>query len=395
MYEPKCDKRVCKDLPQLSEVIDIEAEVCTDKDGGETTCSVESIGLIVYSLCPDKFSNKDDLVISKISEGVSNLLFKVSPVSSEPSSAVIVRVYGVGRGRLIDEREELLLFSELADVGFGPPILGRFLNGRVEGYLNCRTMVPSDMCQTEPKDYVSMIAREMAHMHILNILSCCSTNLLWDRLSAWANEAQKITFRDDSKEDVLISLDVPMMVKEAQWIESVLEEHCGSLDRDLLQDIPVIQGFCREMMSSVVFCHFDMCSTNVMCSDEGPERVHLIDYEYSGYCPRGFDLANHWYEYSGFETDFTKAYPSQEVKRHFISSYCAALVPEFLKGPKKNFDLDAICKEVERYVAVSDLIWYFWSIIKASDSQADFDYLYYAGTRLRSYKFHKGWVCAR
>ncbi len=395
MHKPKCDKSVCEDLPQLSEVVDIEAEVCTDKDGGEATCSVESIRLIVCSLCPDKFSNRDDLMVSKISEGVSNLLFKVSPVSRDPSLTVIVRVYGVGRDMLIDERQELLLFSELSDVGFGPPILGRFLNGRVEGYLNCRTMLPCEMNQTEPKDYVSLIALEMVRMHSLDIKSICSNNILWDRLSAWAHEAQKVTFCDDSKKDVLISLDVPMMVKEAQWIESVLKEHDGSLDRNLRQEgFTRVQRRFRNVASTVVFCHFDMCSTNVMCSDEEPERVHLIDYEYSGYCPRGFDMANHWYEHSGFETDFTKAYPSQEVKQHFIEEYFQLRVSDVYHDPNFHSHSDAICKEVERYVAVSDLIWYFWSIIKSGDSQADFDYLDYACTRSRSYKFHKGWVCA-
>ncbi len=388
------------------EVINVKAEVYTDKDSGEAMCSMESIGLIVCSSCPDKFSNKDDLVASKISEGVSNLLYKVSPVNKEPSKTVIVRVYGVGRDLLIDENEEIVLFSELANAGFGPPILGKFLNGRVEGYLHCRSMVPSDMYQTKPIDFVSIIAREMAHMHNLNIL-CSGDNLLWDRLYAWGNEAQKITFRDDSKQDILISLEVPMMVKEAKWIESVLKENSGSLDSNLTLGlssscnsiVEESQRFYRGMMSHISFCHFDLCSSNVMYSDEEPERVHLIDYEYSGYSPRGFDLADHWYEYSGFETEFSHAYPSQEVKRHFLLSYCAALVPPLLEGPKLDrskqiLDLDAICKEVERYVAVADLIWYFWAIIKASDSQVDFDYLEYADTRLRSYKFHKGWVTA-
>ncbi len=389
------------------ETINIKAEVYTDKDSGEAVCSMESIGLIVRSSCPDKFSCKDDLVISKITEGVSNILYKVSPACNEPSKAVIVRIYGVGRDLLIDENEEAVLFSELANVGFGPPILGKFLNGRVEGYLHCRSMAPIDMCQTKPIDFVSSIAREMARMHNLNIV-CRGDNVLWDRLHAWGNKAQKITFSDDdSKQDVLISLDVPLMVKEAQWVESVLKENSGSLDSSLTvglssshnSTVEESQRFYRRMMSHVSFCHLDVCSTNIMWGDEEPERVHLIDYEYSGYSPRGFDLANHWYEYSGFETEFSHAYPSQEVKRHFLLSYCAALVPPLLEGPKidgstQNLNLNAISKEVERYVAVSDLIWYFWAIIKASDSQIDFDYLEYAGTRLRSYKFHKDWVTA-
>ncbi len=398
MHEPKCGKSMCKDLPELPEVIDINAKVITDKNSGEIKCSAESIGLILCSSCPDKFSNKDDLVISKISEGVSNILFKVSPVSREPSLTVIVRIYGIGRDVLIDEHGELVLFSELALVGFGPPILGRFLNGRVEGYLNCRSMVPSDMCQIEPRDYVAMIAREVGHMHSLNIVSC-GNNILWDRLSAWGNEAQKIAFHDDSKQDILVRLDVPMMLKEAQWIESVLKGHVGSLDSDLLQDVPASQRSYRGMMSHIVFSHLDMCSTNILYSDDEPERVHLIDYEYSGYCPRGFDLANHWYEYCGFGDDFSTPFPSQEVKRHFLLSYCAAVGPRLLEGLKtdrftQNLDLDAISKEVERYVAVSDMLWYFWSIVKATDSHIDFDYLKYASTRLRSYKFHKSWITA-
>lgn len=61
-------------------------------------------------------------------------------------------------------------------------------------------------------------------------------------------------------------------------------------------------------------------------------RLCLIDYEYSGYNPRGFDLGNHFCEWMA---DYEQAephlldlgkYPSAEEKRRFCRAYLGAIL---------------------------------------------------------------------
>jgi ethanolamine kinase len=40
--------------------------------------------------------------------------------------------------------------------------------------------------------------------------------------------------------------------------------------------------------------------------DDATQRVRLIDFEYGAYNPRAFDIANHFCEMCGFESDWSK-----------------------------------------------------------------------------------------
>lgn len=62
-----------------------------------------------------------------------------------------------------------------------------------------------------------------------------------------------------------------------------------------------------------------------------PRRLSLIDYEYAGYNPRGFDLGNHFCEWMA---DYATAephvldldkYPSIEERRRFCGAYLSAV----------------------------------------------------------------------
>jgi ethanolamine kinase len=48
--------------------------------------------------------------------------------------------------------------------------------------------------------------------------------------------------------------------------------------------------------------------------------VSFIDFEYSGYNYRGFDLGNLFCEWGGLDLDFSK-YPNREQQMHFLRHY--------------------------------------------------------------------------
>ena len=64
---------------------------------------------------------------------------------------------------------------------------------------------------------------------------------------------------------------------------------------------------CAALMLRTVYAHNDLLAGNVLLLDAdgtGRRRVQLIDYEYAGYNYCGYDLANHFCEYAGFDGDF-------------------------------------------------------------------------------------------
>jgi thiamine kinase-like enzyme len=59
------------------------------------------------------------------------------------------------------------------------------------------------------------------------------------------------------------------------------------------------------------------------CDNDAVPEVQFIDFEYSSYNPRGFDIGNHFCEYAGPECDYSY-YPDAAQARHFVREYLQA-----------------------------------------------------------------------
>ena len=85
-----------------------------------------------------------------------------------------------------------------------------------------------------------------------------------------------------------------------------------------------------------------------------------------GYNYRGFDIANHFCEYAGYDPDYEKGYPSKPVQLHFLRSYIQALVAD--GQVDLVVDEDAFLEEfyvvVNRYACAAHLFWGHWAIIQ-------------------------------
>lgn len=54
-----------------------------------------------------------------------------------------------------------------------------------------------------------------------------------------------------------------------------------------------------------------------------PLDVQFIDYEYTAYNPRAYDIANHFCEYAGPECNYAN-YPTLQEASHFVRQYLLA-----------------------------------------------------------------------
>jgi ethanolamine kinase len=152
----------------------------------------------------------------------------------------------------------------------------------------------------------------------------------------------------------------------------------------LAADVAAVRAACDALRSPTVYAHNDLLAPNLLLglpqpgSSEGasetPPPLHVIDFEYGGYNPRGFDLGNHFNEWAGFECDYAR-YPSHDQQRAFLAAYAAggddgddgdddpaAAAAAAAVAPAA---LDALQLEANVFALASHLYWAVWALIQA------------------------------
>uniref|UniRef100_A0A8C0IUH7 Ethanolamine kinase n=1 Tax=Chelonoidis abingdonii TaxID=106734 RepID=A0A8C0IUH7_CHEAB len=308
---------------------------------------------------------EEQLRISPIRGGLSNMLFQCSlpdtmeTVADEPRK-VLLRLYGAILQMVKAMVLESVMFAILAERNLGPKLYGIFPQGRLEEF------IPSRKLDTEElglPDISAEIAEKMARFH-----------------------GMKMPFN-----------------KEPKWLFGTMEKYLHQKRFCLSFFIgPLLLSF-RSMLeatsSPVVFCHNDCQEGNVLLlegrEDSEKQKLMLIDFEYSSYNYRGFDIANHFCEwmydytyekYPFFKANFLK-YPTRMQQLYFISSYLTAFQNGFenLSNEDKSKTEEDILMEVNRFALASHFLWGLWSIIQAKISSIEFGYMDYALSRFDAY----------
>ncbi|CAL0320078.1 unnamed protein product [Lupinus luteus] len=318
---------------------------------------------LIIRLCKDIFkawSNLDDSFfhVEKISGGITNLLLKVS-VKEENciDDTIAIRLYGPNTEYIIDRHRELQAVKYLSAAGFGAKWLGIFGNGMVQSFINAHTLIPSDI--RDPK-LAAKVAKELRRFHHVDIPGSKEPQL-WNDIWKFFEKASVLEF-EESK-----------MHKTYETISF----------REVHDEIVELKGLTDRLNSPVIFSHNDLLSANIMINDD-EDKIYFIDYEYASYNYRGFDIANHFAEYAGFECDYN-LYPNMNEQFHFLRHYIQPDRPHEVSEK----DLETLYVETNTYVLASHLFWALWGLIQAKMSAIDFDYLGYFFLRYNEYKRQK------
>lgn len=297
----------------------------------------------------------DELSVTQVSGGITNLLLKVSVKASETEDdSVTLRIFGPNTDAVIDRKRELQAIRFLSDAGFGAKLLGVFQNGMVQSFIDARTLTPSEM--TTP-NLAALIAKEVRRLHEM-ILPGPKDAQLWTDLSKLLEKASTLSFEDDTKQQRYLSISFKKLREEIQALKDI---------SDVLN-------------APVVFAHNDLLSGNLMYSD-AEDKLHLIDFEYGSYNFRGYDIGNHFAEYAGFECDYN-LYPNKETQYHFFRHYLSAEDPTKVT----EAELEELFVEANFYALASHIFWAVWAIVQAKFSSIDFNYLDYFFQRFQEYE---------
>ncbi|XP_055372074.1 choline/ethanolamine kinase-like isoform X2 [Condylostylus longicornis] len=161
---------------------------------------------------------------------------------------------------------------------------------------------------------------------------------------------------------------------------------------------------------------FSSCDPNDSVAESNnnnePDLI-IIDYEYCAYNYRGFDLANHFLEWTLDYTNdkypyfyhFKEQYPNEQQQRDFITTYLqkinqnydlSSITTHSRSSSSQNVDLisvdeptkeeiDEVLEEVKIFSMVSHLFWCLWSVVNVHQN-IEFGYWDYAICRLKEYE---------
>ncbi|XP_040847758.1 choline/ethanolamine kinase [Ochotona curzoniae] len=314
-----------------------------------------------------------ELRVQPVSGGLSNLLFRCSlpdylpSVGDEPRE-VLLRVYGAILQGVDSLVLESVMFAILAERALGPQLYGVFPEGRLEQYIPSRPLKTQEL-----RDPVlsAAIATKMAQFHGMEMPFTKEPHWLFGTMERYLKQIQELP---DT------GLPQPHLLETYK-----LKDEMGQL-RKLLDSTP----------SPVVFCHNDIQEGNILLLSEprSADSLMLVDFEYSSYNYRGFDIGNHFcewvYDYTHEEWPFYRAqpadYPTRGQQLHFIRHYLAEVQKgETLPQAEQSKLEEDLLIEVNRYALASHFFWGLWSTLQASMSTIEFGYLEYAQSRFQFY----------
>ncbi|KAI9478112.1 MAG: kinase-like domain-containing protein [Benjaminiella poitrasii] len=308
--------------------------------------------------------------MDRISGAMTNAVFFVN---ADNKTRLLLRVYGNGVDQIIDRGNELTWLARLSRLNIGPKLLGVFGNGRFEEYLPSTTLTHRDMRDPETSKQIASCIRELHD--IVTIYPYDKSKLeIWNNVDKWHN--------------LVMSL-LPALLKKSDGWAKVLG--IFNLER-LTFEIEECKKLLEAVHSPIVFAHNDTQYGNVLRLEKSNELV-IVDFEYSGYNPRGFDIANHFcewaYDYHSDKPAEMKMdqFPTYEEQIRFLKAY--------LNTPSKHHNPDvadnsitpeSLQKEANMWLMATHLSWGLWGLIQANQSEIDFDYFLYSMQRLNAFR---------
>lgn len=299
--------------------------------------------------------------------------FKSSGSSSETTtsssavySSALVRTYGQGTSDMVDRSVEERTAEFLGNVAkLAPRIFGSFPDGRVEEFIeNSRSLTCSEL----GKEFSLNVAFKLGELHTLSIPGVDPTiNSVRNRLVQWTTLAENVhsslrtaktqTIREVRRAKKLQGLHVESLRDEVEWLIEFLQLKDGD-------DLFFLHSDLQE--GNVLLVTEERSSSLDPTTTKTKDPLVLIDFEYAGYGPRGFDFSNTFCEmavrydvrhYPGFVLD-PDGYPSKAQQRGFFKAYLKGFgVDEPLEK-----DVDELCEEARKHAMCSHLTWTLWAV---------------------------------
>jgi len=313
------------------------------------------IRAVITNLVEDwKDVDQDALEIKVVSGGMTNFLYKASLRDTSPTKVkqVLIRIYGTKTELIIDRQRELENIKRLYPKGFGPKLYGVFENGYIYEYYEGRCLTPEELHSCA---WNERLGNQLALWHTQEPAGEHNSGV-WDTIDDWLS-----------------------LVPESYGPEKDIKfkQHLGK--EKIAKELADLKEALLKVDSPVIFAHNDLLAGNIIV-DESAGTIKFIDFEYADSNYRGFDIANHFNEWAGFEADYTR-YPEKEQQYQFYRTYLS----QYLGKAPTEQELHSLYVEVNKFALLSHFYWGTWALVQAAISTIDFDFLDYGILRFNEY----------
>lgn len=405
---------------------------------------------LYYISLPEEVSDKNsnNLCNSQTAVSTSKRQRKDSAACGDEPTEVLLRIYGQTHGEHALETmiTESVVFALLSERNLGPKLHGLFPGGRIEQYIPARPLRTLELSDFKTS---MKIAEKMGAIHSLNIPVSKEPEWLWNTMQRWLKSLDSIltNIRPEDKEKPevkeILSID---FAKEGEWLRNLVDsgdfpvvfchndlqegnilyrEQTARSRRESVKSLSSLTETDSEASTSLISdrnanassglignqsrkrsipsddtynADLDNSSDSVISNDSEdnePELI-IIDFEYCAYNYRGFDLANHFIEWT---LDYTnpqfpfffhnkEQYPTKEQRQDFISAYLRKDNEDIVNYAPSCEEIESVEEEVRIFSMASHLFWSLWSVVNAYQN-IEFGYWEYAVARIREYQLVK------
>ena len=334
---------------------------------------------------PWNSATPERIELSKITGGLTNILYKASLIGDMQKSAILVRIFGKSDG-LLNRESENIIYKQLSDSGLSPRLLGVYDWGRLEEYLDKNLPLASgtDMVSITPqRDTVCLIAGAISQLHDvkLDTSSDLQDSNIFAVIGRWLNLAVKYseTIRSSPRCPDFQPPSIQIFRNEFEFVKSAVQGRL--LGNSVVRSSPKCAMLLRE-----VLCHNDLLSGNIMLNPK-TNSVRLIDFEYSGINHAVADISNVFTAVcesimlSGQPQDVRNNFPSASIQLHFLECYLSEPIP--------SEEVEVVLTLIHAFSMLDELRWTIWGVIQANQSTVEFDYVFYYNSRFDAYKTYK------
>lgn len=355
---------------------------------------------LAYALRPAWKESEGEVEIEKFTDGITNVLCKATKQhpgrtdAQNDQDAVLMRAYGQGTAVLIDREREMKAHNLLANTGLAPPLLARFENGLMYGFVQGHVCSPEDL--RKPAVY-RQTAKLIGQWHAALPISAITST---PDLEKDAADRKHCGLKDGKHTRPMPNIWSLMQ----HWIDALPESTPKEKERKTVLDAELTQLSARFGETpgldgrDYIFSHCDLLSGNVVIQTpsgtkwDGSEKpVSFIDYEYSTPGPAAFDIANHFAEWAGFECDHAGV-PTRSQRRDFLKHYVGAFRYHSISDDittsvdiDMREDVEQLFRQIDEFRGLPGFFWGIWALIQAMISLIEFDYPSYAELRLGEY----------
>eukprot|EP00494_Astrolonche_serrata_P029921 UN30188 len=159
------------------------------------------------------------------------------------------------------ETGKIRFLSCLLKVGLSPKLYGRFINGRIEEFMNnSRSLEPEEMTKSE---FSNLIAPAFSKFHQCDLTRIIKkTPTLWDDIDRFYDTAVKTEFKDEKKLELKKKCNLDETKKQIAWLKTVLPspKNDHGTSKEFIKGANETTLKAQKLMFETVACHNDLLS---------------------------------------------------------------------------------------------------------------------------------------